>query len=189
MTSPHALERGRRLTQSQSTTQQRMMKRLLLHKEANVLLFWSSVSVSVSPTHTPTQRLRHLSRHGRSTVRLNIETRASECNPLLSANYTCDPSGLCFHSSLCSFRLLCVCVQACLCVACLRVATVSQSLTAESAWEMYICTRALGNIRWGEGRKGTRKNGVLVFKSGQWKTYEVRRRRRNNDVNISQGSA
>lgn len=145
------------------------------------------MSVSVSPTHTPTQRLRHLSRHGRSTVRLNIETRANPCSLLTTPviHQDCVFTLVCVLSGCC----VCVCVQACLCVACLRVATVSQSLTAESAWEMYICTRALGNIRWGEGRKGTRKNGVLVFKSGQWKTYEVRRRRRNNDVNISQGSA
>lgn len=82
------------------------MKRLLLHKEANVLLFWSSVSVSVSPTHTPTQRLRHLSRHGRSTVRLNIETRANPCSLLTTPVIHQD----------CVFTLLCVLSGCCVCV-------------------------------------------------------------------------
>lgn len=141
------VEGGRKLTQSQSTARQRMMKRLLLHREA----LCEALCVSVSPTHRPT--LRHQSRQGRATVRLNIETRTSECIPALcSLDLLSIRTGL---SVLFVFFWAVVCLCVCRLSACGH--SVSQTLTAEGAWEMYICTRALGNIRRGEGRKRNEK--------------------------------
>lgn len=79
-----------------------------------------------------------------------------------ASGLVCVPSGI----------VVCVCV-------CVSSVCVWPCWTQESAWEMYICTGALGNIRRGESWSEKRKNGVLVFKAGQWKTYEVTTRWRD----------
>lgn len=135
------------------------MKRLLLHRESSVLL--CPVSVSTAQR----QRLIYISRQG-FTTETKHRNNGKWMHPCPLMPVLLFIRSVLFLLSVYFWAAVCVCV----CAVCLHLATVSNSLTVESMWEVYICTGALGNIRRVERRNEIER--VAHFWTGQWSVVD-----------------